>query len=42
MQSGLINVEFVRAHRREIDRRHQRMHVEPRGGPPRKRRDQRY
>lgn len=42
MQSGLINVEFVRANLREIDRRHQRMHVEPRGGPPRKRRDQRH
>jgi hypothetical protein len=42
MQSGLINVEVVRASHREIERRHQRMRLEPRGGPPRKRRNQRY
>jgi hypothetical protein len=33
---GLIDVELVRASHREIDRRHQRMLIEPRGGPPRK------
>jgi hypothetical protein len=36
MQSGLIHVELVRANAREIERRHQRMRIEPRGGPPKR------
>jgi hypothetical protein len=36
LSPGLIHVELARATAREIDRRHQRMRIEPRGGPPRK------
>ena len=35
---GLIHVELVRAAKREAERRHSRLKVEPRGGPPSRRR----